>query len=51
MSNDRVIDYAIKIARGYDVQLVILDIDIIRADASLHNVYVPNHIMDMKEQA
>jgi nucleotide-binding universal stress UspA family protein len=48
-SNDRVVDYAIKIAQDYDAQLVILNI--IRADADLHNVNVPDHIIDMKEQA
>jgi nucleotide-binding universal stress UspA family protein len=48
-SNDRVVNYAIKIAQDYDAQLVILNI--IRADADLHNVNVPSHIIDMKEQA
>jgi nucleotide-binding universal stress UspA family protein len=47
--NDRVVNYAIKIAQDYDAQLVILNI--IRADADLHNVNVPDHIIDMKEQA
>jgi nucleotide-binding universal stress UspA family protein len=48
-SNDRVVNYAIKIAQDYDAQLVILNI--IRADANLHNVNIPSHIIDMKEQA
>jgi len=48
-SNDRVVNYAIKIAQDYDAQLVILNI--IRADADLHNVNVPSHIISMKEQA
>ena len=48
-SNDRVVNYAIKIAQDYDAQLVILNI--IRADVDLHNVNVPSHIIGMKEQA
>jgi nucleotide-binding universal stress UspA family protein len=48
-SNDRVVDYTIKIAQDYDAELVILNI--IRADANLHNVNVPNHIIGMKQQA
>jgi nucleotide-binding universal stress UspA family protein len=47
--NDRVVDYAVKIAEDYDAQLVMLNI--IRADADLHNVNVPSHIIGMKEQA
>jgi nucleotide-binding universal stress UspA family protein len=48
-SNDRIVDYAIKIAQDYDAELVILNI--IRADANLHNVNVPNYIIGMKEKA
>ena len=48
-SNDRVVNYAIKIAQDYDAQLVILNI--IRADADLHTVNIPSHIISMKEQA
>ena len=48
-SNDRIVDYAIKIAQDYDAELVILNI--IRADANLHNVNVPNYIIGIKEQA
>jgi nucleotide-binding universal stress UspA family protein len=48
-SNDIAVDYAIKIAQDYDAELVILNI--IRADANLHNVNVPNHVISMKEQA
>ena len=47
--NDRVVNYAIKIAQDYDAQLVILNI--IRADANLHNVNIPSHMIGMKEQA
>ena len=35
--------------QDYDVQLVILNI--IRADADLHDVNVPSHLIGMKEQA
>ena len=48
-SNDTAIDYAIKIAQDYDAQLVILNV--IRADANLHNVNLPNHVISMKEEA
>jgi nucleotide-binding universal stress UspA family protein len=48
-SNDTAIDYAIKIAQDYDAQLVILNV--IRADANLHNVNLPNHLISMKEEA
>jgi nucleotide-binding universal stress UspA family protein len=48
-SNDRVVDYAAKIAQDYDAQLVILNI--IRADANLDNVNIPSYIISMKEQA
>ena len=49
ISNDTAIDYAIKIAQDYDAQLVILNV--IRADANLHNVNLPNHVISMKEEA
>ena len=48
-SNDTAIDYAIKIAQDYDAQLVILNV--IRVDANLHNVNLPNHVISMKEEA
>ena len=48
-SNDTAIDYAIKIAQDYDAQLVILNV--IRADANMHNVNLPNHVISMKEEA
>ena len=48
-SNDTAIDYAIKIAQDYDAQIVILNV--IRADANLHNVNLPNHLISMKEEA
>ena len=43
------VGYAAKIAQDYDAQLVILNI--IRADANLHNVNIPSYIISMKEQA
>ena len=49
ISNDTAIDYAIKIAQDYDAQLVILNV--IRVDANLHNVNLPNHVISMKEEA
>ena len=48
-SNDTAIDYAIKIAQDYDAQLVILNV--IRVDANLHTVNLPNHVISMKEEA
>jgi nucleotide-binding universal stress UspA family protein len=48
-SNDTAIDYAIKMAQDYDAQLVILNV--IRADANMHNVNLPNHVISMKEEA
>jgi nucleotide-binding universal stress UspA family protein len=48
-SNDRAIEYAVKIAQDYNAQLVILSI--IRADGNLQNVKVPSHVIGMKEQA
>lgn len=48
-SVDTTVDYAIKIAQDYDAELVILNI--IRTDANLHNVNVPDYIKGMKEQA
>ncbi len=48
-SSDRVVGYAIKFAQDYDAELVILNI--IRTDANLHNVNVPDYIKGMKEQA
>ena len=48
-STDRVVDYAINIAKDYDAQLVILHV--IRADTNLHSVNPPSHIIEMRKQA
>lgn len=48
-SADKEVDYAIKVAEDYDARLVILYI--IRADADLHTVNLPNHIIQMKKDA
>ena len=48
-SIDRVVDYAINIAKDYDAQLVILHV--IRADTNLHSVNPPGHIIEMRKQA
>jgi nucleotide-binding universal stress UspA family protein len=43
------VDYAINIARDYDAQLIILHV--IRADAKLHGINPPSHIIEMRKQA
>ena len=48
-STDRVVDYAINIAKDYDAQLVILHV--IRADTNLHSVNPPSHIIGMRKEA
>lgn len=48
-STDRVVDYAINIAKDYDAQLVILHV--IRADTNLHSLNPPSHIIEMRKQA
>ena len=48
-ATDRVVDYAINIAKDYDAQLVILHV--IRADTNLHSVNPPSHIIEMRKQA
>ena len=48
-STDRVVDYAINIAKDYDAQLVILHV--IRADTNLHSLSPPSHIIEMRKQA
>lgn len=48
-SADKEVDYAIKVAEDYDARLVILYI--IRADADLRTVNLPNHIIQMKKDA
>ena len=48
-STDRVVDYAINIAKDYDGQLVILHV--IRADTNLHSLSPPSHIIEMRKQA
>jgi nucleotide-binding universal stress UspA family protein len=48
-NTDRVVDYAINIAKDYDAQLVILHV--IRADTNLHSVNPPSHIIEMRKQA
>ena len=48
-ATDRVVDYAINIAKDYDAQLVILHV--IRADTNLHSVNPPSHIIQMRKQA
>ena len=48
-TTDRVVDYAINIAKDYDAQLVILHV--IRADTNLHSVNPPSHIIEMRKQA
>ena len=48
-STDRVVDYAINIAKDYDAQLVILHV--IRADTNLHSINPPSHIIEMRKQA
>jgi nucleotide-binding universal stress UspA family protein len=46
---DRVVDYAINIAKDYNAQLVILHV--IRANTDLHSVNPPSHIIEMRKQA
>jgi nucleotide-binding universal stress UspA family protein len=48
-STYRAIDYAVKIAQDYDAQLIILYV--IRADARIHGVNPPGHVIDMKKEA
>ena len=48
-ATDRVVDYAINIAKDYDAQLVILHV--IRADTNLHSINPPSHIIEMRKQA
>ena len=48
-STDRAVDYAANIASDYDAQLIILHV--IRADARVHGVDPPSHIIEMKKQA
>ena len=48
-SIDAAADYAIKIARDYDAQLVILHV--IRTDVNLLSVNPPSHIMEVRRQA
>ena len=45
----RAIDYAVNIALDYDAQLIILHV--IRADARVHGINPPSHIIEMKRQA
>jgi nucleotide-binding universal stress UspA family protein len=46
---DRVVDYAINIAKDYNAQLVILHV--IRANTDLHSVNPPSHITEMRRRA
>jgi nucleotide-binding universal stress UspA family protein len=48
-TTNKAIDYAVNIARDYDVQLIILHV--IRADARAHGINPPSHIIEMKRQA
>lgn len=48
-TTNRAIDYAVNIARDYDAQLIILHV--IRADARVHGINPPSHIIEMKRQA
>lgn len=48
-STDKAVDYAANIASDYDAQLIILHV--IRADARVHGIDPPSHIIEMKKQA
>jgi nucleotide-binding universal stress UspA family protein len=48
-TTNRAIDYAVNIALDYDAQLIILHV--IRADARVHGINPPSHIIEMKKQA
>lgn len=48
-TTNRAIDYAVNIALDYDAQLIILHV--IRADARVHGINPPSHIIEMKRQA
>jgi nucleotide-binding universal stress UspA family protein len=48
-STDKAVGYAANIALDYDAQLIILHV--IRADARVHGVDPPSHIIEMKKQA
>jgi nucleotide-binding universal stress UspA family protein len=48
-STDRAVDYAANIASDYDALLIILHV--IRADARVHGIDPPSHIIEMKKQA
>ena len=48
-SVDTTTDYAIKIARDYDAQLVILHV--IRTDVNLYSVNLPSYVVEMRKQA
>jgi nucleotide-binding universal stress UspA family protein len=48
-STDRAVDYATNIASDYDAQLIILHV--VRADARVHGIDPPSHIIEMKKQA
>ena len=49
VTTNRAIDYAVNIALDYDAQLIILHV--IRADARVHGINPPSHIIEMKRQA
>jgi nucleotide-binding universal stress UspA family protein len=48
-STNRAVDYAANIALDYDAQLIILHV--IRADARVHGINPPSHIIEMRNQA
>jgi nucleotide-binding universal stress UspA family protein len=48
-STDRAVDYAANIALDYGAQLIILHV--VRADARVHGLNPPSHIIEMKKQA
>ena len=48
-TTNRAIDYAVKIAQDYDVQLVILHV--VRADPGVHGINPPGYIIEMKKEA
>jgi nucleotide-binding universal stress UspA family protein len=48
-STNRAVDYAANIALDYDAQLIILHV--IRADARVHGINPPSHIIEMRNLA